>query len=75
MTECVGETGIEEVGELGAFFIGETGVVSIGLRVLDVYLLMCHVHVATNKHGFLCIKFLKVETECVIPCHALVKAF
>ena len=74
MTERVGETCLKEVGELGTFFISETCVEMVGFGILDVNFLMCHIHVTTNKHGFLCVKFLQIETESVIPRHALVKA-
>ena len=46
---------------------------AIGLRILDVDFLMCHVHVAANQHGLLLVKTLEIKAECVVPCHALVE--
>ena len=75
MSEGVGKACIEQVGELCTFLICKSCVVAIGFGVLDVYLLVRHIHITTDKYGLLLIEPLEVEAESVVPRHALVKAF
>ena len=51
VAEGVGKAGCQEFCELLAFLIGKARIVVVGLGILDVYFLMGHVHVATNKNG------------------------
>ena len=46
----------------------------IGLRILDVYLLMSHVQVTTKDDWFLGIKAFQVIPEVCFPLHAIVQA-
>ena len=73
VAESVDETALEQVGELGTFLVGETGVVAVALRILDVDLFVCHVHVATHEDGFPLVECLQIATEGIIPRHALVE--
>ena len=75
MSEGVGKASIEQVCEFSTFLICKSCVVAIGFGVLDVYLLVCHIHIATDKYGLLLIETLEVEAEGVIPCHTLVESF
>ena len=69
--ERVGETGSEQLGHLGALLIGEAGAEMVGLRVLDVYLLVGDVHVSTDDDRFLLVEVEEVVAEGILPLHAV----
>jgi len=71
MTECVDETGRKEFGEFLSLFIGEPGIHVVGLGVLQVYFLMSYVHISTDEDGFLLVELSEVETEGIVPRHAV----
>ena len=73
MAEGVDETGIEMLSHLRTFLVGETGVHAVGLGILNVNLLVCHVHIAAHDDGLLGIEFLHITTEGFVPRHTVVE--
>ena len=51
--EGVNEATSQEVAELLALFVGKTGIHAVALGILEVYLLMRNVQVATQDDGLL----------------------
>ena len=47
MAESVDEAAVEQVRHLLTFLIGKSCIEVVGLRILEVYLLMCDIEVAT----------------------------
>ena len=47
----------------------------VGLGIFKVNLLMGHVQIPADNHGFLRIQFAQVITEGIFPFHAVGKAF
>ena len=72
--ERVGEAVAEQKRHLGALLVGEAGVLSVRLRVLEVYLLMSHVKVAAHDDGLLAVELLEMVEESIFPGHAVVEA-
>lgn len=66
--------GVQESGELSAFFVGETGVFVVGLGIFKVYLLVGYVHIATDDDGLLVVELHEEVAEGVFPLHAVVEA-
>ena len=71
--EGVDESAAEQGGELLALFVGESCIAAVGLGVLQVDFLMCHVHVAAHDDGLLCVELLQIGLEVVFPPHAVVE--
>ena len=74
-SERIGKALRQQRAELLALLVGESGIASVCLRVLDVNLLMSHVHIATHDYGLLRIEFLEIGLKIVLPSHAIVEAF
>ena len=72
--ERVGEAVAEQMRHLGALLVGEAGVLSVRLRVLEIYLFMSHVKVAAHDDGFLAVELFEVVEESIFPGHAVVEA-
>ena len=72
-TERIGESTLEQTGELGTFFVGESRIFAIRLRVLQVDFAVCHVQVAAHYDRFLRVERQKIVTECVVPRHSVVQ--
>jgi len=72
-TESVGEAAAEQKGELLALLVGETRIAAVGLRVLDVYLLVRHVQVAAEDDRLLRVKLLEIFAEVILPRHSVVQ--
>ena len=71
---AVHEAGGEEFGHLAALFVGEAGVEMVGVGILEVDLLVGHVHVATHHHALLGSEAAKIPAEGVFPTHSVVEA-
>ena len=61
MTEGIYETRIEELLELPTLFVGEASVLAVGLRVLQVYLLVGDIEVTADDNGLF---RTQIEQEC-----------
>ena len=73
-SEGVGEACCQELRKLRPLLVRESRVHAIGLRVLQVYLLVGHVQVAAQDDGFLLIEAEEILTERIFPRHAIVEA-
>ena len=71
--ERIGKTAFEQQGELSAFLVGKTGIASVCRRILQIYLVVRHVHVAANHYGLGLRKLEQVFAEGVVPRHAVVE--
>ena len=74
IAERIDESRVQQGLELLAFLVGEACVHAVGLRILQVYLLVRHVQVAAYQHGLLCVKFQEVPAEGILPRHPVVQA-
>ena len=74
MSESVSKSGLEQGGHLFTLFIAKSRVVAVRRRVLDVDVLMSHVHISADNDGFLPIQFQKVIAEAALPFHAVTQA-
>ena len=72
--EGVDKAVLKEAGHLGTLLVGKSGILAVGLRVLEVNLLMRHIKVAAQNYGFLLVQILYVGKEVVLPCHAVVES-
>jgi len=70
VAEGVDEASLEQLGELRALLVGEPGVLVVRLRILQVYLLVRHVHVAADKDGLAAVEHGEGEAEGIVPRHA-----
>ena len=74
MTESICKTSIQQGGHLPALLIGEACIHAIGLGILQVNLLMRHIHIATHDDGLALIQFLKISTEIILPSHTVIQS-
>ena len=72
-TECILETTGEKCAELLTLLICEASIMTIVLRILDVYLLVRNIEVATENNRLHRIELLEIMTEVSFPRHAIVK--
>ena len=72
----IGKTGVEQLGKLAALLVRKACVAAVGLGVLKVDLLVCHVKVAAGYHGFAGLALERVQKAAVgiVPGHAHVDA-
>ena len=73
-TESVDKTAVEEFCEFTALFIGETRIAPVGLGVLEVDLLVGHVHVAAYNNRLAAVETAHIVTENRLPLHTVVEA-
>lgn len=73
VAEGVGEACGEQLAELLPLLVGEARVAPVGLGVLQVNLLVGHVHVAADDDGLPRVEFLQIAAELVFPLHAVVQ--
>ena len=67
MSECVSESGLQQICELSAFFICKSRILTVALRVFKVDFLMCHIEVAAYDYAFgPCLSFAFRLTLCHI---------
>ena len=66
---------VQKLGHLLALLVGKTGIATVGLRILDIYLLMCHVQVAADHHSLLGIQSLQELAEIIFPGHTVIQSF
>lgn len=69
----VSETRVQKPGELAALLIGEPGVAAVRVRILDVYLIVGHVHVTADHHTLPCGEAGKIFPEIILPPHPVVE--
>ena len=74
IAETIGEAIVQQEGHLLSLLVRETSIATVGLRILDVYLFVGNIQVATNHDWFLGIKCLEELVEVVFPSHAIVQA-
>ena len=72
--EAVRKAAAEQRGELLALLIGKAGIAAVALGVLQVYLLVRHIHIATDYDGFLLVQCQQIAAEGILPRHAEVQA-
>ena len=72
--EAVGKARGQQLGKLPALLIGEARVAHVLLGVFQVDLLVGHVHVPADDHGFALVQFAEIGPEVVLPAHAVVDA-
>ena len=70
--EGVDKTRLQKFVEFPAFFIRKACVAPVCGGMLQVDLVVRHVHVAADDHRFFCVKRKEIGPECVLPCHAVV---
>ena len=70
-SESVDESIAEQCGHASPFLICEACAEVVGLRILDVYFLVRHVHVAANDDRLHGIKLVQMSLKCVFPLHAV----
>ena len=73
VAEGVRKTAGQQVAELFAFLVSEAGIMTVGLRILDVYLLVGHVQIAAEDDGLLLIQAFQVIAKVSLPRHAVVQ--
>ena len=67
MAEGVGEAALQECGHLLALLVGETRILAVRLRVLQVYLFVCHIEVATEDDRLRGIEAKQVVVQVLPP--------
>ena len=75
ITERVGESAGQQMAELLTLLVGKSGIMTVRLRILDVYLLVGHVQVTAKDDGLLLVETLQVGLEIILPCHTVVQTF
>lgn len=75
MTERIGKATREQQAHFLAFLVGEAGVFVVRFRVLEVYLLVRHVHIPTYDDGFSSVQRYQVAAEIILPGHTVVQPF
>ena len=70
----IGESGFQKDGEFIPFFVRESGVPAVGLRVLKVYLLVRHVHVAADDNRLFLVQAYQICPEIVFPLHSVIQS-
>ena len=71
---AVAETGGQQFAHLGPLLIGKAGVEMVGGRVLQVDLLVGHVHIAADHDALAGRQLLDVGPESIFPLHSVVEA-
>ena len=74
IAEGICEATGQQVAELLTLLIGEAGIAAISLGVLDIYLLMGHIEVATEDNGLHGVELFQITAERVFPRHAILQA-
>ena len=72
--EGVSKTTLQQERHLLALLVGKAWVHPVGLGVLQVYLLMRHIQVATIDDGLLLVQSREIAAQVVFPLHAIVQA-
>ena len=72
--KSVGKAGGEQFGELAALLVGEARVAAIGLRILQVNLLMRNIQISADNDGLFRVEALQLGAESVLPPHTVVEA-
>ena len=75
ITESVSKSASQQIGELFTLLVCEASIATVGRGILNVYLLMGHVQVATEDDGFLLVEAFQIGTEGILPRHAILKTF
>ena len=75
-TPGIGKAGIEQLGKLAALLVRKACVAAVGLGVLKVDLLVCHVKVAAGHHGLsgLALEACQKAAVGIVPGHAYIDA-
>ena len=71
--EGVDEAIAQQLRHALALLVGESGIAAVSLGVLDIYLLVGHVHVAADHDRFLLVQFVEIGLEVVLPVHSVVE--
>ena len=72
--ESICETTSEQASHLLSLLVGEPGVAAVALRILDVDLLVRHVHVAADDHWLSLVQIVQIGLEVTLPLHAIFQA-
>ena len=72
--EGVGEATFEQRRHLFALLVGEARVAAVGLRILDIDLLVGHIEVATDDDGLLAVQPVEIGLKVGLPLHAVGEA-
>ena len=73
VAERVGKTSLQQSRHLVALLVGEARILSVSLGILEVYLIVCHIHIATHHHRLAAVQPLQVASEVILPPHAVVQ--
>ena len=71
--EGVDKATVEQTGHGLALLVGKSGVAAVGLGILEVYLLVGHIHVATDDDGLVGVEAEQIVLEVALPLHAVVQ--
>lgn len=74
VAEGVYEAASEKLCHLAPLLVGEAGVVVVGLRVLEVDLLVCDIQVAAEDDRLVRVQPQEVSAERILPLHAVGQA-
>ena len=71
MPPRIHESGPQQLGHLLPLLVGEARVHAVRLRILQVNLLVRHVHVAADDDGLFLVQRQQIAAEIVLPRHAV----
>ena len=71
IAECINKATLKSSGKAGSLFIRKACIFAVGIRVLEIDLLMCHIKIATADHRFLLLQFQKISQKILFPFHTV----
>ncbi len=74
LAETVGESCMQQLAEAGALLVGKSGITPVRTRIGKIYLLMCHIEIATYHNRLLGIQTGEESAEISIPTHPVAEA-
>lgn len=72
-SEGVHESGVEQPAHAVALLVGEAGTFAVRFGVLEVYLPVCHIHIAADDYRFMAVEFENIVQKLLFPVHPVVQ--
>ena len=71
ITECIDKSTFQHLTKACSLFICKSGIFPVGLRILQVDLLMCHIEIPAADHRLTFLQFQQVCQKILFPVHTV----
>ena len=74
IAESVDKSIFQYFGKTASLFVRKTGIPTIGLRIFQINLLMCHIQISRIDHRLFLFQFFQISQKIRLPLHPVIQS-